>query len=683
MDYDLQKKLDFVMDFNACTFDDSRLKDIAGYLETSSSGDNTNYGKVNINCSLSQVGWGDLDPYVESDIMPEVISVDDDVAILRLSYRVGAANDYSSSDTYTVSEYYRIRQTNSGFYLLNFEREMNQVFDARNDLTSTAKINLGINSSTDVNCASDEKGIYTYFVNQGSLWCFNSSSQTFTRVFSFKGEETDSVREGYDAHNIKIMKIEDNGDATFLVSGYMNRGEHEGQVGVSLCRYSYSDNDVTERLFIPMAIPYNILTQNVGGVSYVSNDKFYILIDETLYSVDLVSKEVMTEITGLKEDAYAVSDAGDAIAYSVSGDIYNTDTIRILNMSNDSAYEINADEGDTLRPLGYIDSDFIYGMAHKADIISGADGSRTYAMYRVGIIDVDYNLIKEYEQPDIYVSSTEVQGKRITLSRIVKSGSGYVSTSIDQLINKDENKQEDGLTLETIVTDNRKQELAIKLMKALPAGSVEFRTSSEVSYKDNALLELDNDFAGDGRYYVYGYGRFQDSTTQISKAIILANDTYGSVNDYNANTIWKRYRNTSAQIKGLSIIDAGSSLRTALQTVASYAGAQFDINAYIQDKTADEILSLIPGVAGLSVKSVTVDKMLNFIDNGCPVIGKSGSESYVIITGYDSKNVTYIDTASNSTVTVALTDASKMFNQWENVFITCLLYTSPSPRDTR
>ena len=50
--------------------------------------------------------------------------------------------------------------------------------------------------------------------------------------------------------------------------------------------------------------------------------------------------------------------------------------------------------------------------------------------------------------------------------------------------------------------------------------------SSEVSYKDNALLELDNDFAGDGRYYVYGYGRFQDSTTQISKAIILANDTY-------------------------------------------------------------------------------------------------------------------------------------------------------------
>ena len=411
---------------------------------------------------------------------------------------------------------------------------------------------------------------------------------------------------------------------------------------------------------------------NVGRIAYLADENtFYILMDDTLYSIDIVSKEVMTVVSGLVDGTYAVSENGDAIAYSMNGRLYSTDSIRIFNMSTDSEKIIKADDNEYIRCLGYINGDFVYGIADKADILIKEDGSRTFAMYRLEIMDSDYNVTKEYEQPGVYVSDASVSDMRINLTRVVKSGDGdYESTSIDQLINKDENKQEDGLTLETIVTDNRKQELAIKLMKALPAGSVEFRTSSEVSYKDNALLELDNDFAGDGRYYVYGYGRFQDSTTQISKAIILANDTYGSVNDYNANTIWKRYRNTSAQIKGLSIIDAGSSLRTALQTVASYAGAQFDINAYIQDKTADEILSLIPGVAGLSVKSVTVDKMLNFIDNGCPVIGKSGSESYVIITGYDSKNITYIDTASDSMVTVALTDASKMFNQWENVFIT-------------
>lgn len=671
VDYDLQKKLDFVMDFNACTFDDSRLKDISGYLETSSSGDNTNYGKVNINCSLSQVGWGDLDPYVESDIMPEVISVDDDVAILRLSYRVGAANDYSSSDTYTVSEYYRIRQTNSGFYLLNFEREMNQVFDARNDLTSTAKINLGINSSTDVNCASDEKGIYTYFVNQGSLWCFNSSSQTFTRVFSFKGEETDSVREGYDAHNIKIMKIEDNGDATFLVSGYMNRGEHEGQVGVSLCRYSYSDNDVTERLFIPMAIPYNILTQNVGGVSYVSNDKFYILIDETLYSVDLVSKEVMTEITGLKENSYAVSDAGDAIAYSVSGDICNTDTIRVLNMSNDSAYELKADEADTLRPLGYIDSDFIYGMAHKEDIVSDADGSRTYAMYKVGIMDVDYNIIKQYEQPDIYVSDTEVEGKRITLTRIVKSGSGYVSTSIDQLINKDENVVENVVKADTISTDARKQELYIDLITKVNDISVSYRTSGEIIFKDNTSLELEDEFTWDGRYYVYGYGTFQGSKTQLESAITLAYDTYGTVVDCDSKSVWKRYRSTQASIDGVSPVMGRSSLENAVTTVCNYLGADYNAAAYMeQGYTAVQTMNMISGVHGISLAGITYEKALSYVGEGNLVIAKVGEDEYIIITAYNSSEIAYIEASSGAVKTMSMNDAGKMFSQGGNIYVT-------------
>ena len=598
-DYSIDDKFAFVEDFNACTFNQDRLSEIQKYIETSSAGNNNNFGKVNINSTLSQIGWGDMGPYVESQLIPVIKEISKDVAVITFDYKIGAINEYESYDSYNVYEYYRIRQTTSGFYLLNYEREANQIFDGKNDILSTAKINLGIQSGTTAEFNSDEKGTYSYFVNEGSLWCYNIDTNMYTRVFSFNADETDGIRENYNQHGIKILNVSNDGNCDFIVYGYMNRGEHEGESGVSLCKYSYEDNIVEERLYIPMDKPYDILSQNVGRIAYLADENtFYILMDDTLYSIDIVSKEVMTVVSGLVDGTYAVSENGDAIAYSMNGRLYSTDSIRIFNMSTDSEKIIKADDNEYIRCLGYINGDFVYGIADKADILIKEDGSRTFAMYRLEIMDSDYNVIKEYEQPGVYVSDASVSDMRINLTRVVKSGDGdYESTSIDQLINKDENKQ-------------------------------------------------------------------------ISKAIILANDTYGSVNDYNANTIWKRYRNTSAQIKGLSIIDAGSSLRTALQTVASYAGAQFDINAYIQDKTADEILSLIPGVAGLSVKSVTVDKMLNFIDNGCPVIGKSGSESYVIITGYDSKNITYIDTASDSMVTVALTDASKMFNQWENVFIT-------------
>lgn len=670
-EYDLQKKIDFVLDFNSATFDQSRSKEIAGYLETSSLGDNTNYGKVNINSSISQVNWGDLEPFVESDIVPEVISVTDDVAIVRLDYKVGAPNAYDSNDTYRVSEYYRIRQTSTGFYLLNYEREMNQIFDAKNDLTSSSKINLGINASDSVICDSDEKGVYTYFVNQGSLWCFNSSSKMFTRVFSFIGEETDSVREGFDAHTIKIMDIQDNGDCTFLVKGYMNRGEHEGQTGVSLCRYSYSENNVTERLFIPLAVPYNVLSENAGGVSYVSEDKFYILIDETLYSVDLDSKEVMIEIDKLKDGTYAVSDNGDAIAYSVSGDIYNTDTIRVLNMSNDSAYEIKAEEGDTLKALGYIQSDFIYGAAHKSDILSEADGSSVYAMYKVGIIDTDYNQIKDYEEPGIYVSGAEVEGMRITLSRVVMSDGGYVSTSIDQLINKDENVTDDGIQTEAISTDSRKQELYIDLIQKVSDISVSFRTSGEIIFKDNTVLELDDDFSWDGEYYVYGYGTFQGSRANLTPAIVIANETYGTVIDSKAGVVWKRYRNSQASVDGVTTVITGNSLISSVQMLCNYLGGGVNAADYMnQGHNAVETLNQINGVKGISVTGVSYDEMLSCISDGRPVIAKISSDEYIVITAYNSNQIAYIESSTGTQKTISMSDAGKMFSQGGNIFVT-------------
>ena len=602
--YELDKKFEFVKYFNACTLNPGRLNEIQKYLETLSSGNNSNYGKVNINSSLSQVGWGEITPYIESQLVPKVKEISKDVAIITLNYRAGAVNEYDSYDSYNVYEYYRIRQTNSGFYLLNYEREANQIFDGKNDLTSAGKINLGIQSSSTAEYASDEKARYAYYVNEGSLWCFNTDDNIYTRVFSFNTDD--------------------------------------------------------------------ILSQNIGNIAYLADENtFYILMDDSLYCIDLISKEVMTVVSDLVDGTYAVSEDGSSIAYSINGKLYGTESIRVFNMSDDSEHIIQADDGDYIKCLGYINNDFIYGVAHKDDIIIKDDGNRTFAMYKVCIMNSSYEIIKEYEENGIYVSDASVSDMRINLTRIVKSGSGYEGTSIDQLINKDENVKTDGLALDSVVSDNRKQELAIKLTKALSSTTVEFRTSSDVVYREDAVLELAKEFKGDGRYYVYGYGKFQNSTTDISKAIALAYDTYGSVADYNANTIWKRYKNTTGELKGLSLSGQSSgALASALQAVAAYAGGQSDISEALKTKTADEVLSSIPGVSGISIKGVSIDKMLNFIDNGCPVIGKSGNDSYVIITAYDSKNVTYTDAASGMSQTVSLTDANKLFTQWENVFVT-------------
>ena len=67
-------------------------------------------------------------------------------------------------------------------------------------------------------------------------------------IFSFRDGTDESGRSDYDQHNVQILDVADDGTVEFLVYGYMNRGNHEGNQGLGL--YSYSkDGAVTERFF--------------------------------------------------------------------------------------------------------------------------------------------------------------------------------------------------------------------------------------------------------------------------------------------------------------------------------------------------------------------------------------------------------------------------------------------------
>lgn len=492
-DFRVQDKINFVLEFNGYTYDQSNLKNIAQYIETSSSGDNSNYGNVNIHSKQTQIGWGDLNPFVESDIIPTVKEIGEEVAVIVLDYMIGAENKYNAYDTYSVEEYFRIRQSGSKMYLLDYEREARQLFDSRNDLTSASRINFGIQADTEVAAKTSENGTHTFFVNQGTLWDFNSEDSTFTKIFSFEAEDSDNIRERNNNHEIRIMNVEEEGNGYFLVCGYMSRGEHEGEVGISLCSYNNEENTVTEELYLPVNIPYEKMEEKIGGIAYVNeNNLFYILIDDTLYAINLISREVMTEVTGLTEGTYAVSKDKNVIAYSMNGTLYDTDTIRIFDMEKGSDYEIHAAEGEKLKVLGYINADFIYGMVRDEDILMEEDSVAMFPMYQINIMDRDYNIVKEYQESGIYVKDAVVENLRVNLYRVTQREDGsFEDTTMDQLINREENSSSEGLVIDTIYTDDRKTEVVMTLKKAASnIENVSTRFSEKVIFKKGETLDL-------------------------------------------------------------------------------------------------------------------------------------------------------------------------------------------------
>ncbi|MGN0317194.1 MAG: hypothetical protein ACI4E1_04570 [Lachnospira sp.] len=670
--YYLNEKIDFVMDFNSATFDKSRLEDIKVYLETSSKNDNTNLGNVNIFSSLEQVGWGELEPFIQSDIVPEVKLLSDELAVICLNYTVGAVNQYESSDTYRVNESYRIRRAGGGtMYLLNYERQMNQVFDGKNDLNSKGFLNLGITSKDDVEMKADTEGNYTYFENEGSLWCYDNLTNVYTRVFSFTAEDTDNLRENYDNHIIKIIDVEENGDCSFIVEGYMNRGKREGQVGVSLYVYSYSDNQVDEKLFIPVNVPFEFLVENVGTIAYMTDGgTFYICIDGVFYSVDLTSKEVMNIASGLTNGAYAVSSDGEIVAYNMNGTSNSADSVRIMNMETGNQLVIDAGEDEYIKTLGFVNSDFVYGLAKKADVETNSAGDVTFAMYKIVVLDSDYNVLKEYSQDGIYVDSVKIDGMRVTMNRVVKSEElGYQNTTIDQLINKDENSVANKLYLDTISTDLRKRELCIGLINKVKSLYVTYRTSGEVLYNDNDSIVLNDVIEGGGKYYAYSFGSFITSTESLEEAIQLANDGYGYVLDNNSNVVWRRYKRTSGAISGLSVNTSGSPLANAVDVVSRHLGLKTSAEEKLnQGTSAADILSG-NSYAGMSINGVSIDKLLSFVDIGCPLIVRTGAEDYGVVVAYDAAQITFIDASNGNEITISVADANELFTKWGNTFV--------------
>ncbi len=194
-------------------------------------------------------------------------------------------------------------------YLLDFEREMTQIFDEEADVFANDKIMLGI-VDNDVEMKESDGGNVFAFVSSNKLYSYNVSDKKLAILFSFyeKGGDITDYRNNYDRHKIKILNVDEVGNVEFMVYGYMNRGRHEGEVGVSVYFYNSMSNMIEELVYIPYDRSYELLRSDVEKLAYVSkSDIFYIMLEGSVYAIDLNDRDYSIVVSGLTEDNFKVS----------------------------------------------------------------------------------------------------------------------------------------------------------------------------------------------------------------------------------------------------------------------------------------------------------------------------------------------------------------------------------------
>ena len=336
------------------------------------------------------------------------------MAIVVLKYPLkenGAAND----SYYFVEEYYRVRYTPNRMYLLEYERTMDEIFKANKDSFSNDKIYLGI-TDEDVPMVESEGGKILAFVNANRLFVYSNIDNKLSEVFSFYNKNNFDLRTWNRNFDIKILKMEDSGNLTFMVSGYMNRGIHEGEVGVAVYYYNTIQNSIEEQIFIPYAKSSDILIKELENLCYLNlENHLFMILEGSLYDINLEQKSFQLIISDLTEDTYKVSKSGRMIGWLKENKPYASGTLCWMNLNDGKTQEIKSGYDEYISILGFIGEDLIYGLAERERIKIETNGNILFPIHKLIIRNQDNKVLKNYSKEESYIVGCDIVDNQITI----------------------------------------------------------------------------------------------------------------------------------------------------------------------------------------------------------------------------------------------------------------------------
>ncbi|MCI8389381.1 MAG: hypothetical protein HFI35_01485 [Roseburia sp.] len=672
----VEECVEFALDFHSKTFNSETTGALSTYMEKTT-GDNSTLQFVSLNSSLKQVGWADFNGERLTEPVPSIKEITPTYSVIVLDYVVTRVGEAGESEYYNVEEYYRVRYTSSRIYLLNFERRMGQIFRGENESLYENGIVLGIRPE-DVDYMANETGKNVAFVQEGELWSYDAAGNTLIKVFSFRGYEGIDNRENYGEHGIRIAGIDEAGNVDYIVYGYMNRGIHEGQVGIAVYHYNRMANTNEELVFIPSAQSYEVMKSELGQLMYMNENKeLFLMVDRTVYGIDLDTLKTRELVKNLSGDCYAVSESNAVLAWADPQE--EGSSIHVLDLTSQKTTDITEREGEILRPLGFMDEDLVYGIARETDIFRDAAGNVSYPMYKIriaGIHDGRLSALKDYEKNGYFISDVEISGYTMYLNRISYNGTAYVPADQDMIMNREGDGQK-AVSIITQTVPEKQRQVQIALPEAVPAGTPRLLTPRETILEENRTVAIENEKTGN-HYYVYVKGDVILATDDVTEAVITANGSMGVVIGDHLEYIWKRARKAVqpafSDITAAETQTGESSIVQCLNAMLEKEDIHINVGALIDEgETPWGVLTnTMRDVRVLDLTGCTVDEVLYYVSCGSPVFAMTGSGDAVLLTGYDSSNVIVFDPNAGASRRIPVDDADELFADAGNIFFTYL-----------
>ena len=672
-DVHISEILEFATDFHGKLYDKEVAKELTKYLEPNSKlTDNGTFHKVNIHSSFQQITWGSLEPVQEDAASIRLTQISGNVASLLMDFVV-STGEGKDKVYYNVEEYYRVRYTSERMYLLDYERTMTQIPDTTR-MYANDKILLGI-TDENVDMMESADGNTVVFSDMGQLLSYNAATNRLTVIFSFYDKDNADRRTLYDNHGIKILDVDEGGNVKFAVYGYMNRGRHEGETGIQIISYDNSLNTIEEEVYIPYSKSYAVLKDEMEQLLYRNRQQHvYFFLENGVYDVDLENRSAEQLVSIRQDDSLQVSENHEIIVWQEGDDINHSNQLNVRNLNTGEQTVIRAEDGEAIRPLGFMGEDIIYGVARESDIRTENSGQIFYPMYKVCISNSSGDNLKEYGQDGIYIVDCAIEGNQITLSRIQRSENGsYQEILDDQIMNNVEEEPGQNKVV-TADIDIYERYVQIQTKTTIDTKTIKVLNPKEVVFEGGRELTLDA-VSEVSRYYVYNAYGVQGIYSAPGKAVKEAYDSAGVVANDRGITVWLKgnrvSRNQIMAIKEESVTDQKNSLTVCLDNILRHAGitrnTEYDL---AQGKTAIQILEEnMTGVQVLDLSGCSLDAVLYYVNQDIPVLAILEDGEAVLVTGFNEFNVVIMEPSTGKLYKKGMNDATTWFAENGNHFI--------------
>lgn len=668
--------LQYVTEFHDATFNPGEAEKFAQNWENSSTADNETLARVDIHSSFDQLLWGALSPTQIGEMQLTILEMDETFGSFRIRYEVQADGENDRVGTYMVEEFFCLQWSAIRFYLMSYERTMVQLFEASMDTITDETIEFGAVQEADVTLSASPGEDYQVFSVGGDLWSYSKSRREAILVFSFREDGDSGFRKLRREYDIQIVSADDNGNVEFFVYGYMNRGAHEGQVGLSYYRYIKEDNALQEIFYVSSDKSYRVLKQGIDTLCYKGEDLLYILFDNNVYAVDYVGREVVVVVQNADARGLVVNEEQNAIAWQQGENLKQAGSVRILYLDTGKTNVLDAADGEYLRTQGFINQDFICSMGRISEI--QAEGFETlYPQYALTITNPDGQEEVRYQSDKVYISSIAVSEGQVHLERLRKTEAGqYERMESDTLM---QNSTE-GMQKKTIL-ENRKGEKRRRVWYLPLKASDESRKTLNVAapnkilYGDDTSLNAEKHKNTEMRYYAYGTGRLKGVFEEAGDAINAIYDEMGWVTDTQGKRIW--HRTAKGEESGpfaihedAAVTAAADRLEGCIRGILLLEGIGTEVAPLLEEgQSAEEILeSLLPGSV-VNLNGCTLKQVYYYLHLGTPVIVIMEDQKPLLLIGYDHYNVHVYDSLNGQTYKMGQGDATGAFEKAGNRFL--------------